>query len=245
MFTWKKCRWVSWIVCLVFAACSEITVYEAQAGALAPPESLNFNVVHQNHWGSGGAPNTADGHGLVAGPILLNEFVSAMFVVGSVIEGDPVDINVSFQFEGRRVSPAEPLTDEMLFLAENPIYSSANYTVSRVNFTDGGFVIFDPVIRLGLSTQSQFYYDDTGRRVGFTNTHLTVSGGVVTNSFGELNENHWDGPGPRPEWLPEFYGVETWSIRATNPSTVHYVPEPANAAVMSLLGLASLGFRRR
>lgn len=247
--SFKDCRWVSYVLCLVFAACSEITVYEAQAGGVYNPPfgggSVQLNTSYRNYWGAGdGGLDKAEGWGNVFGGVVPDQMFGNIFLTTT---GDPVNpgnVAVNFQFDGRQVSQGDPLTDQMLFVAQNPLMLATNYYINRVTF-DGGFITYDPALQVRLEAQANFYYNNMGDRMGVINSRVSVLGGVITNSFGEVDVNDWSGPGPRPDWLPPILGNETWGVQLTTPGEVHYTPEPSGAAVMTLLGLSALGFRRR
>lgn len=243
MFSRKNYRWLPYVVCLVFAACSEITVYEAQAGIMSPPPGAGQVQVSTSHQID--TETSSSGAGQIFGNFIPRNTSGNIWVNVTGDPDRPGTLVITAQSWGDDVTTGAPLTGLMLALGDNPQEFSVNLSLNEVRFGNGGWVEFDHTVRVELRGRSSFYYDQSGYRAGVVSANVMVQGGLILNSYGELNHNIWDGDGPRPNWLHDIEAAMFWNATITQPGTVHYVPEPANAAVTTLLGLASLGFRRR
>ena len=100
------------------------------------------------------------------------------------------------------------VTPEVIALAEDDKEWQTRISVEEYYMNSEGFVDSRTVFSLNCGTRGSVYIfeGDSNAFFGNVSANVNVFGGQFGYDSGHANEKLWSGPGPRPDWIPEWEG---------------------------------------
>ncbi|MEK7552490.1 MAG: PEP-CTERM sorting domain-containing protein [Patescibacteria group bacterium] len=114
--------------------------------------------------------------------------------------------------------------------------SSARQTTYNITSPDNINFFFDPINTL---VTAQWL-------IGVLDGNVLVTGGIIKDSYAEIIENNWLGPGPKPPWLDQWTAF--WQINGKITAqnfSITALPEPATLVLFALGGVSIIWKGRR